>query len=477
MRDPSAQPPYGAPHQAPLAEHSRLFGRSSPVAPATSGRAREARTGLQPAETRQRLARVVTASLFTAVPRVRLAPGDPRIFCHTCWPGRAVRDLGRLTKYVHSSGAGFTEESSWLAAAGEGLERYCATKFSQDADFIHGSWKELTNTSPAPETWTLFSQAQYQSIGFPCHPFTRATDTKWYVGVDLFSGERNLLPGPLVCFPYWRRRNEQPITPQTTTGLAFGSSFEEACLYALWEVVERDALALAWNWRLPVKKIDSASGLPSELMDRAGLSQGYTLQLYDITSDLEVPACMAFIRFKDEGRNLLAVGAACRGSLPEAVEKAVLEALQGVPYVRSLCKRQFAQWAFRGDFDEVRSFRHSAVFYSLFPDVLGQYLSTTGEFLNATNTVSVPARSTDSRWSIAATISRLRQLGYSAYAVDMSTAALKNEGLVVARLLVPGLYTLEGAYRFRSLDLARARMAAARLGAVHLANPFPHPLP
>ena len=478
MRNPSAQPSFGASHQtAPPSEYSTVSGRLSSLAPEPCVREARVCTGQPPAGTRERVVRVVSGGVFSAVPRVRLAPRDPAIYCHMCWPGPALRDLGQLTKYMHSSGAGFTEELSWLAAAGEGLERYCATKFSQDGNFTYGPWDDLEESSPAPETWTLFSQAQYESAGFPYRPLTRRTETKWYAGIDLSSGECNLLPGPLVCFPYWRRRNEQRIIPQTTTGLAFGSSPEEACLYALWEVVERDAIALAWNWRLPVKKIDSASGLPAQLMDRAALSKDYTLHVYDITSDLEVPTCMAFIRYQDDRRSLLAVGAASRGSLPEAVEKAVLEALHGVPYVRSLCKRQLAQWAFRGDFNEVRSFRHSAAFYSLFPDVLRRYLSKTGEFLNLADIISVPARPFDSRPSIAATVSRLRQLGYSPYAVDMSTAAVRDEGLAVARVLVPGLYALEGAYRFRSGDQARARLAADRLGAVHSTNPFPHPLP
>jgi len=281
----------------------------------------------------------------------------------------------------------------------------------------------------------------------------------------------------MVCFPYWRTKAEDRITPSTTTGLAFGFGHEQAYRAALWEVIERDALALAWNWRLPVRKIDSGTGLPRDLMRRGRLDERYTLDAYDITSDVGIPTCMAFIRVQDGSRRLLTVGAACRGSLQEALEKAVLEALQGVPYVRCLCKNEFSDWTFGGSFSEVRSFRHSAAFYSLFPEILDRYLSESADFLNVADVVSVPKVAGSERLGLARTIAALRRLGYTVYAVDMSTPLLRNEGYVVARVIVPGLYSLEGAYRFRSRADSRARAAAHRLGAVISANPFPHPLP
>jgi len=281
----------------------------------------------------------------------------------------------------------------------------------------------------------------------------------------------------MVCFPYWRKTGETRLTPQTTTGLAFGFNRKHAYQSALWEVIERDALALAWNWGLPAKKVDSSTGLPFSLMRRAGMADRSELYAYDITSDLELPTCMAFIRFQDGPKQLLAVGAACRGSLGDALEKAVLEALQGVPYVRCLCQQQFSTWSFQGSFSEVQSFKHSAVFYSLFPEVLERYLSKNGEFLNVRDIFSIPAADNSERLDLDGTVAALQNRGFTPYAVDMSTASLRDRGGVVARVVVPGLYALEGAYRFRPRAQTRALAAANRRGMTVSANSFPHPLP
>ncbi|EPH44218.1 YcaO-like family protein [Streptomyces aurantiacus] len=427
--------------------------------------------------------------VFAAVPRVRRRPGDPAVYSHTCLPGPAVAELGRFGRYTKCAGAGFRPADSWIAAAAEGLERYYAIRYSRTAPCRSGSWAADPEARVHPGAWTPFATEQYAEPGFPFRPLTEDSELRWYPGEDLHTGDGLWLPGPAVCFPYLRSRAEPGMLPAVTTGLAFGFGTENATRSALWEVIERDALVLAWHWQLPARRIDADTGLCRQLRDAAELDDRYTVDAFDITSDLGIPVCLVILRVRDAAGPLLAVGSACRGSLDAALRKAFLEALQGVPYVRHLCATQ-ADWVFGGDFAEVRSFEHGAAFYSLFPDQLDACLAARPEFLNvrgdavtvedgpdATPTLDTTPDRDTAPPGLDATLAALHRRGHRAYGVDMSADVLRAAGCVVRRVVVPGLYSLEGAHRFRNLDPARARAVGALTGDAPDPHPFPHPLP
>ncbi|MFD9076777.1 YcaO-like family protein, partial [Streptomyces lasiicapitis] len=364
-----------------------------------------------------------------------------------------------------------------------GLERYSAIKYSRTAPYRRGSWADDPGARVHPGAWTPFAPEQFAEPGFPFRPLTEDSELRWYPGEDLHTGDGVWLPGPAVCFPYLRAKAEHGMLPAVTTGLAFGFGTRNATRSALWEVIERDALVLAWHWQLPVRRIDTDAGLGRQLSDAAELDDRYTVDAFDITSDLGIPVCLVILRVRDAAGPLLAVGSACRGSLDAALRKALLEALQGVPYVRHLCATQ-ADWSFGGDFAEVRSFEHGAAFYSLFPDQLDAYLAARPEFLNvrgdSVTVEELPDATTDLDTAppgLDATLAALHRRGHRAYAADMSLDVLRAAGCVVRRVVVPGLYSLEGAHRFRNLDPARARAAGTLTGDVPDPHPFPHPLP
>ncbi|MFJ1730846.1 YcaO-like family protein [Streptomyces sp. NPDC088254] len=415
--------------------------------------------------------------VFSAVPRVRVVDGDPAVYSHTCLPGPAVHALGRFGQYTKCGGAGFLPADSWIAAAAEGLERYYAITYSRTAPYRRGRWSDHPDDSVHPREWSPYSPAQYAEPDFPFRPMTTETDLRWYPGQELLTGEEVWLPGPAVCFPYLRTKAEERVLPGVTTGLAFGLGPRMAARSALWEVVERDALVLAWHWQLPVRRIDAGTGLCRELAQAARLDDRYAVDAFDITSDLGVPACMVIVRVRGSKGPILAAGSAARGTLGAALRKAFLEALQGVPYVRHLCATM-ADWSYGGDFAEVRSFERSAAFYSLFPDQLRACLTARPQFLNVRgNSVVVEDRPDETPLTLDETLIALRDHGHRAYAVDMSTEALRADGCAVTRVVVPGLYSLEGAHRFRNGDPARAAAVGALTGSEPDPHPYPHPLP
>lgn len=485
--NPTEETARRVPRPGPPPDADRAPG-STATAPLPGAHHRPARRGLP--EAHPVLDRIIRRDqVFAAVPRVRRVEGDPAVHTHTCLPGPAVAALGRFGRYTRCGGAGFRPADSWIAAAAEGLERYRAITFSTRAPYWSGSWSQLPGEGVDPRAWNAFSAEQYATPGFTFRPLTEHTRVKWLLGEELGSGRPVWLPGPAVSFPYLRSAGEERVLPAVTTGLAFGFAPRDAARSALWEVIERDALVLAWHWQLPVRRITADQGVCRDIARAAELDDRYRVDAFDITSDIGVPVCLVILRVRDAAGTILAAGSACRGSRAAALRKAFLEALQGVPYVRHL-RTSLGDWRFGGDFAEVRSFEHSAAFYSLFPDQLRACLAAHPEFLNVRGTpVTVhdgdegtgeqagdEADGTGAS-GLDGTLAALRARGHRAYVLDMSGEAMRADGCTVVRVVVPGLYSLEGAHRFRGGNTARARAAGRHGGAVPVPNPFPHPLP
>jgi YcaO-like protein with predicted kinase domain len=160
----------------------------------------------------------------------------------------------------------------------------------------------------------------------------------WIEGVDLAMDEPVWLPYELV-----HADTTVPPIPGSgcfergTNGLASGNTRGEAVLHGLCEVVERDACAL-WDHRSPAGQ--SATRIDLGTVDDpavAGLverfaSAGMAIEVWDVTSDIGIPAFRAMI--VDEASDPLlypmgaALGAGCHPDRDVALCRALTESAQ-----------------------------------------------------------------------------------------------------------------------------------------------------
>ena len=86
---------------------------------------------------------------------------------------------------------------------------------------------------------------------------------------------------------YYSLGGEEGFVYETSNGSAVGGSLEEAILYGIFEVVERDSFLLTWYARLQVPRLDYSSSGDSELIlmiGRLTAVTGYEVRLYNTTS-------------------------------------------------------------------------------------------------------------------------------------------------------------------------------------------------
>jgi ribosomal protein S12 methylthiotransferase accessory factor len=162
--------------------------------------------------------------------------------------------------------------------------------------------------------------------------------TEWVEGYDLIQFNTAYVPAAAVALDtagagvacrFW----------QSTDGLASGNILLEAVVHGLCERIERDATVL-WQFRSdqevseacvdPAALSDPAIDALVEKVDRAG----FLVRLFDITSDIGVPAAFAIIAPKPDGFERhwkhfdLSSGSGCHPSPIRAAIRAITEAAQ-----------------------------------------------------------------------------------------------------------------------------------------------------
>jgi bacteriocin biosynthesis cyclodehydratase domain-containing protein len=393
--------------------------------------------------------------------------------------GGTSADFGLIRsplRVTHNGGAGFTAEDATNATIGETLERYAAG-FYRPEQLRLAAWHELTEPAVRPDAFGLFSAEQYARPGFPFVPFAGHTPVRWVPARRLDTDQDTLLPASQVFMHYQRGRGEAAIGPSISTGTAAGPTVARATLGGLYEVIERDALAISWLRRIPPRAVPAevlaASPRLSYHLRRA---TGWRVSFYDLSLDLPPPVIAAVMEFEAGGERLMSFGAACRWSPVAAAEKAFLEAAQGLPYMRRLLQL-YRDWQPRADFADVDDFNKHAVLYTKCPDLRPR----AGYLVDpATVPDPRPARpappAVDPPGELPAVVDGLAAAGFPSYRVELTTPDVALAGVRVVRVVVPGLQHLAGSHPHRFLGNPRLRTVLPDLGGPP-DNPYPHPLP
>jgi ribosomal protein S12 methylthiotransferase accessory factor YcaO len=198
----------------------------------------------------------------------------------------------------------------------------------------------------------------------------------------------------------------------TSAGCAVGRDPDDAMARALWECVERDAVALWWHGQR------QGGAVATEIIDALQPRLFWWLhqrrrktRLIDITTDVGLPVVVA-VAADPDGRRV-AVGYGARPVLAEAALAAVTEMVQTEVSLEHACAAGDSEalaWIARASMQEQPQFQPG------------------------------PARGSDPM-TLPALLSRLCDLGHRALAVELT---LPGDPLPTMRVLVPGLCAMGG---------------------------------
>lgn len=373
-----------------------------------------------------------------------------------------------------------------LSAVGETVERYSAA-------FV--PWGELRWDSVAglvaagercvgPESFVPYASWQYDQAGFGLRRFVAEEPLWWVQGLSVGGGGPVWVPAQVV-FVAGELPGDRVMVQATSNGLAYGSSVDETLVSGACELVERDAVMLAWWRRLTFPRIDPGSDARlARFFRRHVRPTGLEVSLVDLSAVGGVPTVMAITRNVSTGVAPFGMGAAAHADPLRAAVKAVNESVStrawsltlGRPHVES------GPGAVAGSapaaYDEsVRTFADHLAVYA------GPELLEATRFLDA-GAVEValgdlPVMEACGPGGVRDELSgRLASQGVELMAVDVTAPDVTEAGGAVVRSFSPQLIPLDPQHRYRAWGHPRLTSRPAELGfPVHDLNPLPHPFP
>jgi ribosomal protein S12 methylthiotransferase accessory factor len=366
-----------------------------------------------------------------------------------------VCDTGALfaaSTAAHAGGMAEDPQRSWLAAAGEAVERYSATVVPRSR-LRRARADELTGVRTVAPLW-LAGQRRQGPIN-------------WVLGARL-RPDAAAQPAWVAASRVYLAHDDSAgtVATPTSSGLACHADPWQALYSALTEVIERDAVMITWLTRsrptpLPTALHWTARDGNAVRFDRA--PEKYLL--YQLDSPAGIPVVFAVARGA-EGQPGAAVGAAAHLSLAHACRKALVEAHQTMQWASHM----LAEGRARPPSAQHISDLEGHVAYYLAPSRARafDFLDGPGPTPRSVDLAKLPAQP-DPETACRELVARLAAAGLDCYAVDVTAPEVRAAGLWVVRAVVPGLYPL--------LVGTGVRPEHPRLAADAPVNPDPHPFP
>src|SRR5260221_614165 len=198
---------------------------------------------------------------------------------------------------------------------------------------VFGSYADLADRALDPALLGLPDPAYDRHPRWALAPYSPDAETAWVWAHALDRDQPVLIPEHVAYYGVPKAPGRARYLYECSSGCAVGGCLEEAVLYGCLEVVERDDFLLSWYSRTPGPRLSTA-GLADDTT--TGLleclaSEGYAVQLHDITSDNGIPVvwALALDPGNPDGASLSAAAAhpnprtAVRGALAEVTTMAV----------------------------------------------------------------------------------------------------------------------------------------------------------
>jgi ribosomal protein S12 methylthiotransferase accessory factor len=355
-----------------------------------------------------------------------------------------------------SGGIARTREVAEDAAIAEALERYaaraCTLPQRSRVSLADAEVLEL-------EDWSLYSEDQRRRRDFP-HAATYIEERTFTCVFDLIDNREVWVPYGLVGL------TEAGAGVTTSNGLAAGPTPEDALLRAVQELVERDALMTTWLHGVPGRRVEPASRYRDDVAALGG-----EIACFDATPAYSPhPVALVAGRLPLRGVQRFSLGAACRATWSEAVEKAYLEWLQGVVFVAAY--RDFHRELAFPTPAGVKTFDDHAVYYSVRPEEWETIP------LLREGRANPPPRDGDP--TLAALASVLAAAGIRVMYRELTTSDVRQAGVHVVRALSPDLAPIhcDEAWPFLGGTVPDVERRYPWVDRAELCfpSPFPHPL-
>jgi ribosomal protein S12 methylthiotransferase accessory factor len=397
--------------------------------------------------------------------------------------GRTEYGWGRSRSYRRSE----------LTALLEALERYAGFEPGGKRTVVRAAYRQVRDHAVDPRTLGLHSPDSYRQPNFPFRPFDEDQPYRWVWGYSFAREAPILVPENHAYYGVRRAESDPaPFLLETSSGCALGGCLEEAILYGILEVAERDAFLMTWYARMPVPLIDPRAAtdrmIPT-IIRTLEAETGYRTMIFDTTLEQGIPCfwVMAVAPAEvPEGPKVV-----CAAGSHLDPERAIENALSELgPILANLIRRFPAEREPARRMTEDPSLVREMKDHSLLngDHTVFQRLSFLTESAAVRSIAELPYpaafQNPDLSADLRQVIGRYLDDGLDVIVVDQTTGELRAGGFSCVKVIIPGTLPMTFGHDFRRVDgLPRLfdvpRLLGHRERRLTPAdlNPHPHPFP
>lgn len=331
--------------------------------------------------------------------------------------------------------------------AGSGLNyaaafESCVGEAAEFLSFVEQDEDPLIAETSAPHIDSDHLNWVKQNLGIPVEASDRITD--WIDAQPIDQGRARSFPAEIIL----RRPENRRIAAYQaeSAGTGAGATINEATQSALYEVIERDAIALWWYGGRPANSIEKT--LLSEFEPLAARVRGNSKrpwQLMNITSDLDIPT-IAALSFEIDGSSVVA-GFSAASTEREAMFSAFQE----------MCQMELASAISRAKQDDHRVSRLQQQDHDWIARHQHHSRAAYPQFTPSSKTRQPRSAQCAGCDPLQFAISKLADVNLTAWIVNLTRPGID---IPVVRVLVPGLQSTKPQRVSQRLKLAIAANAS-----------------
>lgn len=342
-------------------------------------------------------------------------------------------------KEGHGFGTSDKESEAIIGAIGEAVERYYILDEREDL-FIKGSYKDFKKNAVNIFEFQNFTEYQLSLEGYKQFRFDENSVFNWIKGRSLFDNSEILVPAQLVYAEYDAPdRNEPWVRLPISTGAACGPSIEFATYKGICEIIERDNYLINYLNKIspPIIELENIVEIDSILKEIK--SKNLEIYCLDLTIDFSSTSIGTLIIDRSGNGPAVNLGLGCDLNPEIAIKRAIMES-----YSMYLSKQNAY---FR---NKNRSFQIDnnleweklkiRMFWNSFINIEKIDFLTSGKNKSFNNLINHSANNYTSDLKIL--IEELKNKGFHAYIVDLTTPVIKECGLSIVKILIPELYPM-----------------------------------
>lgn len=363
--------------------------------------------------------------------------------------------LFNLSRDVSSGGLGIsdTEEGAIISCIAEAIERYCMSYVpKQELEKLY--WNEISDDEKNID-YQLYTKKQYEQSPQFLNP---KTEQIYWTKINSIDNKKQIYwPASLIYLPF---ELSKTVAETSSTGMAAGFSLKDCILSGLLELIERDSLMINFSKRLNPPEIDTDT-LNDENRNFANkIKEKYEIKIYKLYSDIQIPTYLCYI-WNGEGKKLhYGIGASTNLDSDMAINKALRECLFTYYYSLNIMDLR------KSKPEEIHTLYEHFLYYQ-------------GELFDKLLFESEKIKYNKETFTFDELKENLNSQGLEIYYKNLTTDDVKQTGLKVVKVVVPGLIDLNKTHSMQRLAAQRFEGVPKKLGiqTIEGLSSQPHPFP